>query len=163
VIRCRGNAGIWFRQVAARRVRGERHRAAQRERPRPGGVGESRAGSGLSVDVVPVLYEGEPNDVGCLVSKGTGEKLRTSVRQHLDFIRGRKNQYPSDLAQLIRFSKCGRGSGIPLTQHSAERPPVNRQNAHEPTGRTPMPKRCLAFGPGSCSTPESSSSPSGTG
>lgn len=63
------------------------------------------AASGLSVDVVPVLYEGEPNDVGYLVSKGTGEKLKTSVRQHLDFIRGRKNKYLTDLAQLIRFSK----------------------------------------------------------
>jgi tRNA nucleotidyltransferase (CCA-adding enzyme) len=63
------------------------------------------AGSGLSVDVVPILYEGEPNDVGCLVSKDTGEKLKTSVRQHLDFIRGRKKEYPTDLAQLIRFSK----------------------------------------------------------
>ncbi|MGH3280534.1 MAG: CBASS oligonucleotide cyclase [Trebonia sp.] len=63
------------------------------------------AGSGLDVDVVPVLYEGEPNDVGCLVSKDDGTKLHTSVRQHLDFIRGRKKTYPKDLAQLIRFTK----------------------------------------------------------
>jgi hypothetical protein len=40
------------------------------------------AGTGLDVDVVPVLYEGEPNDVGCLVSKDDGTKLRTSVRQN---------------------------------------------------------------------------------
>jgi hypothetical protein len=63
------------------------------------------AGSGLSVDVVPVLYDGEPNDVGCLVSKDDGEKLTTSVRQHLDFISDRKKKYPMHLAQLIRFSK----------------------------------------------------------
>jgi tRNA nucleotidyltransferase (CCA-adding enzyme) len=63
------------------------------------------AGTGLDVDVVPVLYEGEPNDVGCLVSKDDGTKLRTSVRQHLDFIRGRKKAHPKDLAQLIRFTK----------------------------------------------------------
>lgn len=63
------------------------------------------AGSGLSVDVVPVLYQGEPNDVGHLVNKDTGEKLLTSVRQHLDFIRGRKKQHPVHLAQLIRFTK----------------------------------------------------------
>lgn len=63
------------------------------------------AGTGLDVDVVPVLYEGEPNDVGCLVSKDDGTKLRTSVRQHLDFIRGRKKTHPKDLAQLIRFTK----------------------------------------------------------
>jgi hypothetical protein len=63
------------------------------------------AGTGLDVDVVPVLYEGEPNDVGYLVSKDDGTRLRTSVRQHLDFIRGRKNTYPDHLAQLIRFTK----------------------------------------------------------
>jgi tRNA nucleotidyltransferase (CCA-adding enzyme) len=62
------------------------------------------AGSGLSVDVVPVLYAGEANDVGYLVSKDTGKKLKTSVRQHLDFIRGRKKTHPKDLAQLIRFT-----------------------------------------------------------
>ena len=63
------------------------------------------AGTGLDVDVVPVLYEGEPDDVGCLVSKDDGTKLRTSVRQHLDFIRSRKKAHPKDLAQLIRFTK----------------------------------------------------------
>jgi len=63
------------------------------------------AGTGLDVDVVPVLYEGEPDDVGCLVSKDDGTKVRTSVRQHLDFIRSRKKAHPKHLAQLIRFTK----------------------------------------------------------
>lgn len=63
------------------------------------------SGSGLSVDVVPVLYEGEANDVGYLVAKDTGERLKTSVRQHLDFIRDRKRRYPGDLAQLVRLTK----------------------------------------------------------
>lgn len=54
---------------------------------------------------MPVLYEGEPDDIGCLVSKDDGTKLRTSVRQHLDFIRSRKKAQPKDLAQLIRFTK----------------------------------------------------------
>jgi Second Messenger Oligonucleotide or Dinucleotide Synthetase domain len=63
------------------------------------------AGTGLEVDVVPVLYEGEPGDVGYLVSKDDGTRLKTSVRQHLDFIRGRKKEYPIHLAQLIRFTK----------------------------------------------------------
>ncbi len=63
------------------------------------------AGSGLSVDVIPVLYEGEPDDVGYLVAKDTGERLKTSVRQHLDFMRCRKKQHPRDLAQLIRLTK----------------------------------------------------------
>lgn len=47
---------------------------------------------------MPVLYEGAPDDVGDLVNKDTGEKLLTSVRQHLDFIRGRKEQHPVRLA-----------------------------------------------------------------
>jgi hypothetical protein len=63
------------------------------------------ASSGLNVDVVPVLYEGEANDVGYLVAKDTGLRLKTSVRQHLDFIRDRKRQYPKDLAQVIRLTK----------------------------------------------------------
>jgi Second Messenger Oligonucleotide or Dinucleotide Synthetase domain len=63
------------------------------------------AGTGLEVDVVPVLYEGELGDVGYLVSKDDGTRLKTSVRQHLDFIRGRKKTYPTHLAQLIRFTK----------------------------------------------------------
>jgi hypothetical protein len=63
------------------------------------------AGSGLSVDVVPVLYEGEAHDVGYLVAKDTGDRLKTSVRQHLDFLRSRKRAHPKDLAQLIRLTK----------------------------------------------------------
>jgi hypothetical protein len=63
------------------------------------------AGTGLEVDVVPVLYEGEPHDLGYLVSKDDGTRLRTSVRQHLDFIRGRKAVHPKHLAPLIRFTK----------------------------------------------------------
>jgi hypothetical protein len=59
---------------------------------------------GLKVDVVPVLYEGEPNDIGYLVRKHSGRRLKTSVRQHLDFIRRRKKLHP-ELAQLIRFTK----------------------------------------------------------
>jgi hypothetical protein len=63
------------------------------------------AGSGLDVDLVPVLYKGEPDDVGYLVSKDDGRQLKTSVRQHLDFIRSRKKLHPIHLAQLIRFTK----------------------------------------------------------
>ena len=58
--------------------------------------------SGLKVDVVPVL-KGQANDIGYLVQH-SGRRLKTTVRQHLDFIRGRKKLYPN-LAQLIRFTK----------------------------------------------------------
>lgn len=62
-------------------------------------------GSGLNVDVVPVLYEGEPDDRGYLVRKNTGDRVLTSVRLHLDFVRSRKKKYGPDFAQLIRLSK----------------------------------------------------------
>ena len=62
-------------------------------------------GSGLNVDAVPVIYEGEADDVGYLITKDTGARVKTSVSQHLTFIRTRKNRQPNDFAQLVRFSK----------------------------------------------------------
>lgn len=62
-------------------------------------------GSGLNVDVVPVLYEDEPDGRGYLVRKITGERVLTSIPLHLEFIRSRKKKYGPDFAQLIRLSK----------------------------------------------------------
>lgn len=62
-------------------------------------------GSGLDVDVVPVLYEGDPDDCGYLVRKHTGERVLTSIPRHLEFIRKRKNKYGDDFKQLIRLTK----------------------------------------------------------
>lgn len=62
-------------------------------------------GSGLDVDVVPVLYEGDKDDCGWLVRKHTGERLLTSIPLHLEFIRARKRRYGTDYAQLIRLVK----------------------------------------------------------
>lgn len=62
-------------------------------------------GTGTVVDVVPVLYNGEPDDCGDLVSKDTGEHMLTSVTLHLDFVRRRKLACPDDWAQVIRFVK----------------------------------------------------------
>lgn len=62
-------------------------------------------GSGLDVDVVPVLYEGAANDVGYLVDKSTGARLLTSIPLHLEFIRTRKQAHPDDWAQLVRLIK----------------------------------------------------------
>ncbi|XVQ86420.1 CBASS oligonucleotide cyclase [Microbispora siamensis] len=61
--------------------------------------------SGTKVDVVPVLYEGDPDDCGYLIAKDTGDRLLTSVRRHLDFVRRRKNDCPDDWAQVVRFVK----------------------------------------------------------
>jgi tRNA nucleotidyltransferase (CCA-adding enzyme) len=62
-------------------------------------------GSGLNVDVVPVIYEGEDDDVGYLITKDTGQRVKTSVTQHLTFIRTRKNAQPDDFAQIVRLVK----------------------------------------------------------
>lgn len=62
-------------------------------------------GTGTVVDVVPVLYEGDPDDRGYLVSRDTGERLMTSVRLHLEFIRNRKSAAPTHFAQIVRFVK----------------------------------------------------------
>lgn len=64
----------------------------------------SFSGSGLDVDVVPVLYEGEDNDIGYLITKDTGDRVKTSVTQHLEFIRARKNA-DGDFAQIVRLVK----------------------------------------------------------
>ncbi len=68
----------------------------------------SYKGSGLDVDVVPVLYEGEPDDVGCLVNRHDGSRLLTSITLHLRFIRDRKKKYGTSFAELIRLTKWWR-------------------------------------------------------
>jgi hypothetical protein len=62
-------------------------------------------GSGLNVDAVPVIYEDEDDDIGYLITKDTGRRVRTSVTQHLQFIRARKSAHPTDFAQLVRLCK----------------------------------------------------------
>lgn len=62
-------------------------------------------GSGLDVDVVPVLYEGDSDDRGWLVRKHSGERVLTSIPLHLAFMRDRKQRYGDDYKQLIRITK----------------------------------------------------------
>ncbi|MFY1685011.1 CBASS oligonucleotide cyclase [Micromonospora sp. WMMD730] len=61
--------------------------------------------SGIDIDVVPVLYEGDPGDRGYLLAKSTGDRLLTSVRLHLDFVADRKRTCPQDWVQVVRFVK----------------------------------------------------------
>lgn len=65
----------------------------------------SFAGSGLDVDVVPVVYEGDPDDRGYLIVKDTGERVLTSIPLHLEFIRARKNAQTNHFAQVVRLVK----------------------------------------------------------
>ena len=61
--------------------------------------------TGTVVDVVPVLYEDDPDDRGYLIARDTGERLLTSVRLHIDFIRARKKACDVHFAQTVRFVK----------------------------------------------------------
>ena len=61
-------------------------------------------GSGLNVDVVPVLYYGDEDDQGYLVTKDSGERVLTSIPLHLRFLRRRKD-LEQHCAQIIRLVK----------------------------------------------------------
>lgn len=62
-------------------------------------------GSGLDVDIVPVLYQGDTDWHGALISQEDGSMLATSIPLHLDFIRKRKERHDGDFAQVVRLVK----------------------------------------------------------
>ena len=66
-------------------------------------------GTGNEVDIVPILYSGDPQWRGDLISQDTGEPLMTSVPMHLDFIRKRKTANPQHFAQVVRLIKFWAG------------------------------------------------------
>lgn len=74
-------------------------------KPNTFSVTVSFAGSGLRVDVVPILYKDEPDWKGHLVSQDTGEMLETSIPMHLEFIRRRKKENETHFAQIVRLMK----------------------------------------------------------
>ena len=55
--------------------------------PQTYSVTVSFRGTGLDVDVVPILYDGDPRWYGRLVSQDDGSFLETSIPLHLEFIR----------------------------------------------------------------------------
>lgn len=62
-------------------------------------------GTGLDIDIVPILYDGDPQWRGNLVSQHDGSFLMTSIPMHLDFIRSRKTKTDRHYAQVIRLIK----------------------------------------------------------
>ncbi|MFC1433500.1 CBASS oligonucleotide cyclase [Streptacidiphilus sp. N1-3] len=70
-------------------------------------VGITLRASGLKIDVAPVLYTGEPDDLGHLVTR-QGNRVLTSVTLHLRFIEKRKhkNEAGSGYTELIRLLKA---------------------------------------------------------
>lgn len=74
-------------------------------KPNTYSVTVSFRGSGLDVDVVPVLYSGNPDWYGNLVSQDDGSFLETCIPRHLEFIRKRKQAHDTDFAQVVRLIK----------------------------------------------------------
>ena len=62
-------------------------------------------GSGLDVDVVPILYNGDAQWYGNLVSHHDGSLLKTNIPLHIEFIRKRKRQQVNNFAQVVRLAK----------------------------------------------------------
>ena len=73
--------------------------------PQTYSVTVSFKGSGLDVDVVPILYDGNKDWYGNLVSQEDGSFLKTCIPRHLEFIRKRKNKQDTHFAQVIRLAK----------------------------------------------------------
>ena len=74
-------------------------------KPQTFSVTVSFRGSGLDVDVVPILYGGDPGWYGKLVSQEDGSLLATCIPRHLEFIRKRKAACENDFAQVARLIK----------------------------------------------------------
>ena len=68
-------------------------------------VGVSFISTGNEVDIVPILYGGDPEWRGHLISQDTGAPLMTSVPMHLAFIRKRKQANDKHYAQVVRLLK----------------------------------------------------------
>jgi len=74
-------------------------------KPQTYSVTVSFKGSGLDVDVVPILYAGDPNWYGNLVSQDDGSFLKTSIPLHLEFASKRKKTQEKHFAQVVRLVK----------------------------------------------------------
>lgn len=74
-------------------------------KPQTYSVTVSFRGSGLDVDIVPVLYSGDPEWHGELVSQHDGSLLKTCIPRHIEFIKKRKANNQTHFAQVIRLAK----------------------------------------------------------
>lgn len=74
-------------------------------KPQTYSVTVSFRGSGLDVDVVPILYSGDPQWYGSLVSQEDGSFLKTSIPLHLEFMAKRKRRQEQHFAQVVRLVK----------------------------------------------------------
>jgi tRNA nucleotidyltransferase (CCA-adding enzyme) len=73
--------------------------------PQTYSVAVSFRGSGLDVDIVPILYSNDPQWYGDLVSQEDGSFLKTNIPFHLDFIKKRKRAQEVHFSQVVRLIK----------------------------------------------------------
>lgn len=73
--------------------------------PQTYSVTVSFKGTGLDVDVVPILFDGDPDWYGNLISQDDGSFLRTNIPLHLEFVRKRKHAQELHFAQVVRLIK----------------------------------------------------------
>ena len=74
-------------------------------KPQTYSVTVSFQGTGLDVDVVPILYVGDAQWYGNLVSQDDGSLLKTNIPFHLEFIRKRKDTQKTHFALIVRLVK----------------------------------------------------------
>jgi hypothetical protein len=79
--------------------------APDQVQPQTYAVTVSFRGSGLDVDVVPILYDGDPDWYGNLISQDDGSFLKTSIPRHLDFTANRKRCQETHFSQVVRLAK----------------------------------------------------------
>lgn len=68
-------------------------------------VGITMHGTGLKIDVAPVLYEGAADDRGHLVTQ-SGDRVLTSVTLHLEFLNKRRAAAGPEYKEFIRLVKA---------------------------------------------------------
>ena len=68
-------------------------------------VGITMRGSGLKIDIAPVLYEGMPDDRGYLITRD-GQRVLTSVTLHLRFLNSRSATVGGEYKEFIRLIKA---------------------------------------------------------
>ena len=73
--------------------------------PQTYSISVSFKGTGLDVDIVPILYYGDKDWYGNLVSQDDGSFLKTSIPLHLEFIRKRKQVHDQHFSQVVRLAK----------------------------------------------------------
>jgi tRNA nucleotidyltransferase (CCA-adding enzyme) len=65
----------------------------------------SFSGTGLDVEITPILYQGDPEWRGYIFDRFSGEKVLTSIPLHIEFLRKRKASQPDHFVQVVRLLK----------------------------------------------------------